>query len=84
MSFWAAAMVAALVGAIVGYSQTFVFAKIPEKWLQDYGVKETDPDFRLSKRMKLFPHGVLSALFCAVIYTLFTVVCFNVYVNPPA
>ena len=41
MSFWAAAMVAALVGAIVGYSQTFVFAKIPEKWLQDYGVKET-------------------------------------------
>lgn len=84
MNFWAAASLAALLGAIVGYSQTFVFSKIPEKWLQDYGVKETDPDFRLSKRMKLIPHGVLSALFCAVMYTLFTVVCFDVYIVPPA
>ena len=73
MGFGAAAAVAAIFGAIIGYSQTFVFAKIPEKWLQDYGVKETDPDFRLSKRMKLIPHGVLSALFCAAIYTLFVV-----------
>ena len=77
-------MACGILGAIVGYSQTFVFAKIPEKWLQDYGVKETDPDFRLSKRMKLIPHGVLSALFCAFVYTLFVVFCFNAYVNPPA
>ncbi|MCR5199742.1 MAG: A24 family peptidase [Saccharofermentans sp.] len=84
MIFWAAAAVAAILGAIVGYAQTFVFAKIPEKWLQDYGVKETDPDFRLSKRMKLIPHGVLSALFCAAIYTLFVVFSFNAYVSPPA
>ena len=84
MNFWAAAIIAAFLGAVVGYSQTFVFAKIPEKWLQDYGVKETDPDFRLSKRMKLIPHGVLSALFCAIIYTLFVVLSYYVYVNPPA
>ncbi len=83
MNFWAAAMGAALIGAIIGYLQTFVFAKIPEKWLQDYGVKETDPDFRLSKRMKLIPHGVLSALFCAGIYTLFVVFCFDAYIVPP-
>ncbi|MCR5593951.1 MAG: A24 family peptidase [Saccharofermentans sp.] len=80
MNYWAAAIIAALCGAIVGYLQTFVFAKIPEKWLQDYGVKETDPDFRLSKRMKLIPHGVLSALFCASIYTLFVVFCYEHYI----
>ncbi|MBO6193493.1 MAG: prepilin peptidase [Clostridiales bacterium] len=83
MNFWVAVMVAALCGALVGYLQTFVFAKIPEKWLQDYGVKETDPDFRLSKRMKLIPHGVLSALFCSFVYTLFVVFCFEAYVAPP-
>ena len=82
MNFWAAAISAALLGAIVGYSQTFVFAKIPEKWLQDYGVKETDPDFRLSKRMELIPHGVLSAVFCAFVYTLFSVFCYDIYINP--
>lgn len=84
MGFGAAAAVAAIFGAIIGYSQTFVFAKIPEKWLQDYGVKETDPDFRLSKRMKLIPHGVLSALFCAAIYTLFVVFSYEAYITPPA
>ncbi len=84
MNFWAAAIIAALLGAVIGYLQTFVFAKIPEKWLQDYGVKETDPDFRLSKRMKLIPHGALSALFCAAIYTLFVIFSFDTYINPPA
>lgn len=84
MSFGAAMAVAAVLGAIIGYSQTFVFAKLPEAWLQDYGVKETDPDFRLSKRMKFFPHGVLSALFCAFIYTFFVTFGFNTYFNPPA
>ncbi|MBP5180136.1 MAG: prepilin peptidase [Clostridiales bacterium] len=84
MNYWAAAIIAAFCGAIVGYLQTFVFAKIPEKWLQDYGVKETDPDFRLSKRMKLIPHGVLSALFCATIYTLFVVFCYDRYISTPA
>ena len=84
MNFGATMAVAAVLGAIIGYSQTFVFAKLPEKWLQDYGVKETDPDFRLSKRMKLFPHGVLSALFCAFIYTFFVVFGFNTFFSPPA
>jgi len=84
MNYWAAAIVAAFCGAIVGYLQTFVFAKIPEKRLQDYGVKESDPDFRLSKRMKLIPHGVLSALFCAAVYTLFVIFSYDVYINPPA
>lgn len=84
MNLWVAAIIAALTGALVGYLQTFVFAKIPEKWLQDYGVKETDPDFRLSKRMKLIPHGVLSALFCAAVYTSFVIFSYNTFINPPA
>lgn len=84
MSFGVAVAIATILGAVVGYLQTYVFSKIPEKWLQDYGVKETDPDFRLSKRMKLIPHGVLSALFCASIYALFAVFCYEVYITPHA
>lgn len=84
MNLWVAAIIAALTGALVGYLQTFVFAKIPEKWLQDYGVKETDPDFRLSKRMKLIPHGMLSALFCAAVYTFFVIFSYQAFINPPA
>lgn len=83
MNIWAAAITAALVGAAVGYLQTFVFAKIPESWLQDYGVKETDPDFRLSKRMDLIPHGVLSAVFCACVYAFFVIFSYNEFVYPP-
>ena len=83
MNFYAAAIIAGILGALVGYSQTFVFARIPEKWLQDYGVKETDPDFRLSKRMQFIPHGVLSAVFCAFIYMLFVVFSYNIYIETP-
>jgi prepilin signal peptidase PulO-like enzyme (type II secretory pathway) len=34
--------------------------------------------------MKLIPHGVLSALFCAAIYTLFVVFSYEAYITPPA
>ena len=83
MNYWGTIIAAALLGAAVGYLQTFIFAKIPEKWLQDYGVSEKDPDFRLSKRMKLIPHGVLSALFCACVYTAFSCVCYDQFLREP-
>lgn len=82
MNFWVALFIAFFAGAFIGYLQTFVFGKLPEKWLQDYGVKETDPDFRLSKRMQFFPHGVISALFCVAIYMLFVGFCYSNWINP--
>lgn len=82
MNFWGALIIAFFAGTIIGYLQTLVFAKLPEKWLQDYGVKETDPDFRLSKRMQFFPHGVISALFCVGIYMLFVGFGYSYWINP--
>ncbi|MCQ2515619.1 MAG: A24 family peptidase [Saccharofermentans sp.] len=82
MNFWGALIIAFFAGAIIGYMQTFVFSKLPEKWLQDYGVKETDPDFRLSKRMQFFPHGFISAIFCVAIYMLFVGFGYSHWINP--
>jgi len=81
MNIWACALIAAVAGAVVGYLQTPLFAALPEKWLQDYGVKETDPDYRPSKRMKVVPHGVISAVFCVAIYVIFTFVCYYNYIK---
>ena len=73
MDNWLIPALAIVVGLIEGFLITFIFAKLPEKWLQDYGYDPKAPDFRLSKRMKIFPHGLISALFLSAAY-LFTVV----------
>ena len=68
------AVIAVITGALVGFALTFVFEKLPEKWLQDYDYDPKSPDFRLSKRMKLVPHGVIAAVLLAVAYAA-TVLC---------
>lgn len=73
MDNWLLPVLAIVVGLIEGFLITFIFAKLPEKWLQDYDYDPKSPDFRLSKRMKLFPHGLISALFLAAAY-LFVIV----------
>lgn len=61
-------LIAALLGAIIGLSMTFVFKILPEKWLQDYDFNPNSPNYRPSKRMKIFPHGIFAALFGALSY----------------
>lgn len=72
-------VIAILIGLIEGFLITFIFAKLPEKWLQDYGYDPKAPDFRLSKRMKLFPHGLISALFMAAAYLFITVYSYDFF-----
>ena len=60
--------IAALTGAAVGLFLTYIFSILPESWLQDYDYDVNSPDFRLAKRMKTVPHGLLAALCCAVLY----------------
>lgn len=57
-----------VLGLIIGFSVTFLFKILPESWLQDYGYDPAAPNFRISKRMKLFPHGLICAIMCAGAY----------------
>ncbi|MBO4604202.1 MAG: prepilin peptidase [Clostridiales bacterium] len=61
-------LTAAILGIAMGLFLTFIFAHLPESWLQDYGYDEKAPNFRLSKRMKIWPHGVVAAVSCTAFY----------------
>ena len=79
-------LVLCIIGAIVlgagfGLLITWLFGKFPEKWLQDYDVKETDPDYRISKRMRWFPEGVLACIICAICYVVAIIFCGNSYIT---
>lgn len=72
---------AVVLGAGFGLLITWLFGKFPEKWLQDYDVKETDPDYRISKRMRWVPEGVAACLICAVCYIVAVLFCGNSYIT---
>lgn len=74
----AAAIVA---GAGFGILITWLFGKFPEKWLQDYGVKETDPDYRISKRMRWVPEGIAACGICAICYIVAVICCADHYIG---
>lgn len=59
---------AIVIGMCLGIALTWIFKKLPEKWLQDYGFDPKSPKYRPSKRMKLFPHGILAGVFCTAFY----------------
>ena len=62
------AIIAAVLGILIGLFLTFLFKHIPETWLQDYDYDPKAPNHRPAKRMKIVPHGILAGLFCAVFY----------------
>ena len=71
---------AVIIGAGFGILITWLFGKFPEKWLQDYGVKETDPDYRVSKRMRPVPEGIAACVICAICYVVAVIFCANSYI----
>lgn len=71
---------AVIIGAGFGILITWLFGKFPEKWLQDYGVKETDPDYRVSKRMRPVPEGIAACVICAICYIVAVIFCANSYI----
>ncbi len=80
MTYYFIAIPAAIIlGALMGYLTKILFAKFPEAWLQDYGVSETDVNYRISKRMRLFPEGVVAMAVCAVMYVVAVIFCKGIY-----
>ncbi len=62
-----------LLGALTGIVTTFLFKRFPESWLQDYGVKETDANYRISKRMRLYPEGLIAGIIAILFYVAFAI-----------
>ncbi len=76
-------IIAALTGIAMGLLLTFIFSRLPESWLQDYDYDEKAPNFRLSKRMKIIPHGVIAVAACALFYVLAVYFCEKDYIQTP-
>ena len=70
-------IIATAAGLLLGYLTQIIFDHLPESWLQDYDYDEKSPDFRLSKRMTLVPHGVISMIFCSIMYLASVVFAFQ-------
>lgn len=70
MSIQLLVVILIILGLALGFLTSFVFQRLPEKWLQDYDYDSSAPDFRIAKRMKLIPHGLISGLACVFIYLL--------------
>lgn len=75
--------VAVVLGAAMGYLTKILFAKFPEEWLQDYGVKETDVNYRISKRMRMVPEAVVAMAVCAAMYVAAVIFCKGIYFDTP-
>ena len=74
-------ILAILAGVLAGALITYLFGRFPEKWLQDYGVKPEDPDYRPSKRMRPFPEGLIAVVFCVVCYVVTIYFCKSCYID---
>ncbi|MCR4688668.1 MAG: A24 family peptidase [Saccharofermentans sp.] len=75
MNLYVLIIIGVVLGALSGLCTTFLFKKLPESWLQDYGVKETDPNYRVSKRMRIMPEGLIAGVISALFYIAFAVFC---------
>jgi len=72
-------VIAIIAGLAAGAGITFLFGKLPEAWLQDYGYDPNARNFRLSKRMKIVPHGIVAACVCAAAYVCAVILCKEAY-----
>lgn len=67
---WLWFVLSVVCGVLWGLCITFIFGKLPENWLQDYDYDVNAKNFRLAKRMKPVPHGVISCIGLALSYCL--------------
>ena len=70
MNMWLWFVLSIVCGVLWGLCITFLFGKFPESWLQDYDYDVNAKNFRLSKRMKIVPHGIISCIGLALSYCL--------------
>ena len=74
-------IIAIAAGIVMGVLITLIFRYLPEKWLQDYDFDPKAPNYRPSKRMKMFPHGIIASAACAGCYCLAVYLCRTSYID---
>ena len=82
MGMWQWILIGTALGALFGYLITFLFGKFPESWLQDYDYDVNSSNFRLAKRMKYVPHGIISSVGMAMCYALSVYFAADYFIRP--
>ena len=82
MGMWQWILIGTALGALFGYLITFLFGKFPESWLQDYDYDVNSSNFRLAKRMKYIPHGIISSVGMAMCYALSVYFAADYFIRP--
>jgi len=80
MRFWL--IISIVAGALLGLLVTYMFGKFPEKWLQDYDYDPKAPNFRIAKRMKMVPHGIITCIGLAACYIVSVIFAADFYIVP--
>jgi len=62
------ALVLALIAAIMAVPAFFIFNKMPEAWLQDYGFDPNAENVRLSKRLKPYHIAIFALIYAVVVF----------------
>ena len=82
MKLWYWFVISIVAGILFGLLITFLFGKFPESWLQDYDYNPNAKNFRLAKRMKWVPHGIIACLGIAFAYCVSVVFAPDYYLTP--
>ncbi len=82
MKLWLWFVIVIIIGILFGMLITFLFGKFPESWLQDYDYDVNAKNFRLAKRMKMVPHGIISCAGIALSYCISIVFAPDYYLSP--
>ena len=82
MGMWQWILIGTAFGALFGFLITFLFGKFPESWLQDYDYDVNSKSFRLARRMKYIPHGIISSVGMALCYALSVYFAADYFIRP--
>lgn len=62
------ALVLSLIAAVMAVPAFFIFNKMPEEWLQDYGFDPNAENVRLSKRLKTYHIAIFAVLYAVLVF----------------
>ena len=79
---WLWFVICIVIGILFGLLITFLFGKFPESWLQDYDYDVKAKNFRLAKRMKMVPHGIISCIGIALAYCVSIIFAPDYFITP--
>ena len=68
MTIFTQALILALIAAVMAVPAFFIFNKMPEAWLQDYGFDPNADNVRWSKRLKPYHIAIFAVIYAVVVF----------------